>query len=195
VLNTAKFFYRLMGRISSIPIPLDTGDFRLMDRRVIEALKAMPERDRFVRGMVSWVGFRQTSVRYSRAARQAGESKYSTLKMLRFAVDGILSFSNVPLHVATFSGLAAISLGVLVAIATIAGSMLGKPWLTGWMCVLIAVFFMGGVQLLSLGMVGEYLWRIYGESKRRPLYLVREMLGFEQDSPEAAKAMAARGRN
>jgi dolichol-phosphate mannosyltransferase len=177
---TARAFYRILNRITDIPIPLDAGDFRLMDRRVIEALRAMPESDRFVRGLVSWAGFRQIAVPYHRASRLAGESKYPLSKMLRLALDGILSFSVVPLR-------ALIVMGAVASMLAIAG--------TGYMLVLQAfshraassgtmllfgLLFLGGVQLVSVGIVGEYVGRIHGQSKRRPLYLVRDRMGFDR---------------
>jgi dolichol-phosphate mannosyltransferase len=176
--KTAEWFYRLMNCISEIPIPLDSGDFRLLDRKAVDVLVSMPERDRFVRGMVSWVGFRQIAVPYDRIARRAGESKYSLFRMVCFAADGILSFSILPVRLATFLGIA-VTLGTVVAAAAIIAFRLSGPFQPGpWLAVLLAVFFVGGVQLTCLGVLGEYLGRIYGESKRRPLYVVRETRGF-----------------
>ncbi len=165
---TAKAFYRVINHLSDTSIPLDAGDFRLMDRTVVDALLSMPERDRFVRGMVSWLGFSQVGAPYRRAPRQAGVTKFSLFKMLRFAMDGIVSFSIVPLRLATWLGLASSGLAIL-----------------------------GGVQLVCLGIIGEYIGRIYGESKRRPLYLVQERIGFEaQDRtgpPDLQPRLAAGG--
>lgn len=188
---TAKLFYRFINRLSKVQIPLDTGDFRLMDRRVVEALLAMPERDRFVRGMVAWVGFRQEPVEYARAARFAGTSKYPLLKMLRFAADGVLSFSFAPLRLAIWTGFAAIAVafaGIVYALA-LRFFFDESHWVRGWASLFVAVLFMGGVQLISLGIMGEYVGRIYGEVKGRPLYFVRERLGFEAREPEEAKAV------
>jgi len=182
--KTAEWFYRGINRISEIPIPLDTGDFRLLDRKAVDALTAMPERDRFVRGMVSWVGFRQIAVPYDRAARHAGESKYSLLKMLRFATDGILSFSIVPLRVATFLGIAAAATALIAAAASVVLMLASTFRPSPWLAVLVAGLFIGGVQLICLGIVGEYLGRIYGESKHRPLYVVRETRGFDDPIPD-----------
>jgi glycosyltransferase involved in cell wall biosynthesis len=181
---TAKLFYRLINRVSKVQIPLDTGDFRLLDRRVVDALLAMPERDRFIRGMAAWVGYRQVAVRYARAARFAGESKYPLFKMLRFAADGVLSFSFAPLRLAVWTGFAAIAVafgGILYALAL---RLFFDPshWVRGWTSLFVAVLFLGGVQLLSLGIIGEYVGRIYGEVKGRPLYFVRERLGFEDSA-------------
>ncbi len=177
---TAKLFYRLINRVSKVQIPLDTGDFRLMDRRVVDALLSMPERDRFIRGMVAWVGFRQAPVRYARAARFAGESKYPLFKMLRFAADGVLSFSFAPLRLAVWTGFAAIAVAFGGIVYALALRFFFDPshWVRGWTSLFVAVLFMGGVQLISLGIIGEYVGRIYGEVKNRPLYFVRERLGF-----------------
>ena len=178
---TAKMFYRIIHRITSVNIPLDTGDFRLMDRRVVEAIIHMRERNRFLRGMVPWVGFRQVGVFYKRDARFAGQSKFSTLRpMMKFALNAITSFSYLPLHLATYFGfiiaiLAALSILVVILLRlfTPAEALLGQA------TTLVAVLFLGGVQLISLGIIGEYLGRIYDEVKGRPLYLVAETWGYE----------------
>ncbi len=184
---TAKAFYRLINRMSDTAIPLDTGDFRLMDRRVVKALQSMPERDRFVRGMVSWVGFRQIAVPYQRAPRLAGESKYPLYKMLRFALDGIASFSIAPLKLATWMGFAVSVLALLGIAYALFLRLFTSIWITGWTAIFISVLFMGGIQLISLGIIGEYIGRIYGEVKRRPLYLVNERLGFEHEAAGQAQ--------
>ena len=176
---TAKVFYRFINRLSDVQIPLDTGDFRLMDREVVNALLSMPERDRFVRGMVAWVGFRQEPVHYHRAARFAGETKYPFKKMLHFATDGILSFSSVPLRISVYMGFCASGLSTLGIIYALTLRLFTDVWVTGWTLLFIAMLFLGGIQLLFLGVIGEYLGRIYGEVKRRPLYLMKERLGFE----------------
>jgi polyisoprenyl-phosphate glycosyltransferase len=182
---TAKTFYRLINHLSETDIPLDTGDFRLIDRRVVDVLLAMPERDRFLRGMVSWIGFRQTPVHYKRDARFGGQSKYPLMKMVRFAMDGILSFSIVPLKLAIWTGFASIGLavaGIILAVLERLYRLYDINLGRGWASLFIAVLFMGGVQLLTLGIIGEYLGRIYTEVKRRPLYVVQERLGFERES-------------
>ena len=184
-LATAKSFYRLLGRLSETQIPLDAGDFRLMDRRVVNALQAMPERDRFVRGMVAWVGFRQVAVPYKRAPRFAGESKYPFFRMMRFALDGLTSFSVAPLHAATWIGFIASALAMLGVGYALVLRLFTNNWVTGWTALFIAVLFVGGTQLLALGVIGEYVGRIYAESKRRPLYVVQDRLGFER--PDAAR--------
>ncbi|HYY56861.1 MAG TPA: glycosyltransferase, partial [Pyrinomonadaceae bacterium] len=174
--------YRLINRLSDTKIPLDAGDFRLMDRRVVDVLLMMPERDRFLRGMVSWVGFRQIAVPYRREARYAGTSKYPLLKMIGFATDGIISFSLLPLKLAIWSGFIAIWLaiaGILMAIIVRLYKLYDINLGRGWASIFVAVLFMGGVQLVFLGIIGEYLGRIYTEVKRRPLYVVQERLGFK----------------
>jgi len=188
---SAKTFYRLVNRMSPVPIPNDTGDFRLMDRAVVEALLRMPERDRFLRGMVSWVGFRQVAVPYRREARYAGESKFPLLKMVRFAADAVLSFSFTPLRLAVWSGFFVLGIALLGILYALALRFFFDPshWVRGWASIFVAVLFMGGVQLISLGIIGEYVGRIYGEVKQRPLYFVRERFGFDRDdeAPRSAR--------
>ncbi len=195
---TAKAFYRFISRLSETSIPLDTGDFRLMDRRVTDALLRMPERDRFVRGMISWLGFSQMGVPYRRAPRLAGVTKFSLFKMVRFAMDGIVSFSTVPLRLATWTGFAASGLAILGILMALYERFFGIGLVKGWTSTVIAVLFVGGVQLICLGIIGEYIGRIYGESKGRPLYVVRERIGFEPQSQPAARyrrpSVAAGGR-
>jgi dolichol-phosphate mannosyltransferase len=171
---TAALFYRIIYRITDVKIPLDTGDFRLMDRKVVDVLKQMPERHRFPRGMSAWVGFKQVGVQYKRAARHAGETKYPLRKMFRLALNAITSFSYFPLQVATFFGF--LSAGVaIIAIPVVAALRLaGSHFFQGQTTTLISVLFLGGVQLISLGILGEYVGRLYDEAKGRPLYIVRE---------------------
>src|SRR5688572_10372093 len=171
---TAAMFYRLIYSITDVKIPVDTGDFRLMDRKVVNVLKQMKERHRFPRGMSAWVGFKQIGVTYKRAARLAGETKYPFNKMLRLALNAITSFSYFPLQVATFFGFVSAGISILaipiVAILRLAGS----HFFEGQTTTLISVLFLGGVQLISLGILGEYIGRLYDEAKGRPLYIVRE---------------------
>jgi glycosyltransferase involved in cell wall biosynthesis len=176
--STAAAFYRMINLMSDVPIPLDTGDFRLMDRCVADVLRDMPERHRFVRGMVSWVGFRQCPIYYERHPRFAGESKYPLSKMLRFALDGVTSFSTVPLRWATWAGLVAAGISLLGIVYALVTRLMTNSWVPGWAAIFVAVLFVGGVQLLSLGAIGEYVGRIYSEAKGRPLYVVAERLGF-----------------
>ena len=191
-LATAKAFYRLLNRVSETEIPLDTGDFRLMDRRVVDALAAMPERDRFVRGMVAWTGFEQVAVPYRRAARFAGESKYPLFKMVRFALDGLTSFSRIPLRIATWMGFLVSAVALAAITYVLVMRLFTNDWVTGWTALFIAVLFVGGAQLLSLGIIGEYIGRIYGEAKRRPLYVVQEARGFDLAIQRAGAGTRAR---
>jgi glycosyltransferase involved in cell wall biosynthesis len=184
---TAMAFYRLIHRITSIDIPRDTGDFRLMDRRVVEAIVQMPERNRFLRGMVPWVGFKQVGLRYERQARYAGASKFSSVRqMLPFAVNAITSFSYFPLRMATYLGFTIAGISLVAILVVIALRLFGSHQeLTGQATTLVAVLFLGGVQLISLGIIGEYLGRIYDEVKGRPLFLTKEKWGLdEQGSPD-----------
>jgi glycosyltransferase involved in cell wall biosynthesis len=180
-LATASLFYRLLYRITDVSIPVDTGDFRLMDRCVVDAVKSMRETHRFIRGMVSWVGFRQTGVEYTRGKRLSGTTKYPLRKMLRFAWDGITGFSYFPLQLATYLGF---GIAVLSALAILIVVYLrvfthAHP-LEGQATTLIVVLFLGGVQLISLGIIGEYLGRVYNEVKGRPLYVLSRTRGFEE---------------
>jgi dolichol-phosphate mannosyltransferase len=186
---TAKVFYRIIHRITSVDIPLDTGDFRLMDRRVVNAILRMPERNRFLRGMVPWVGYKQAGVYYERQARFAGESKFNSVRqMLPFAIDAITSFSYFPLQLATILGFAIAAISLLAIVVVVLLRLLGSHQeLTGQATTLVAVLFLGGVQLISLGIIGEYLGRIYDEVKGRPLYLINETWGFEKDDRESAE--------
>jgi glycosyltransferase involved in cell wall biosynthesis len=179
---TAKAFYRLINRLSEIEIPLDVGDFRLLDRKVVDVLLAMPERDRFLRGMVSWIGFKQIAVIYDRAPRGAGESKYPLMKMLRFAVDSVISFSFVPLRLAIWVGFGAIAASFAGIVYALVIRLYTTDWVRGWASIFTALLFLGGVQLITLGIVGEYVGRIYAEVKLRPLYVVRERLGFADEA-------------
>lgn len=190
-LRTARSFYRLLNRLSEVAIPLDTGDFRLMDRKVVDVLRNMPERHRFVRGMVAWVGHRQLALPYDRRKRMAGVSKYPLRKMLRFATDGILSFSSKPLQASTNMGLLAAALSLLGIAYAIMMRVLTSTWVEGWTALMIAVLFIGGVQLISIGIIGEYVGRIYEEVKGRPLYIVRERIGFKDDAAEASAQAGA----
>ena len=193
---TASAFYRWINRVSDVAIPLDTGDFRLMDRKVVDALLEMPERDRFVRGMVAWLGFRQEAVTYRRAARFAGTTKYPLAKMIRFAADGILSFSLVPLRLAIWMGFTAAGLALLGIIYALVLRLWTSIWVPGWTLLFIGLSFIGGVQLVFLGIIGEYVGRVYGEVKRRPLYAVRERAGFPRATPrEAPGSLGSAGVN
>lgn len=178
---SARAFYRILNRLSDVPIPLDTGDFRLISRAVADTIRAMPERDRFIRGMVSWVGFKQTAVPYQRARRFAGTSKYPLRKMLRFATDGILSFSAKPLRLSVGMGAFSAALALLGIIYALVLRIFTSIWVEGWTALMLAILFLGGVQLICMGILGEYIGRIYNEVKQRPLYVVAEREGFPVD--------------
>lgn len=171
---TAALFYRLIYRITDVKIPLDTGDFRLLDRAVVNVMNSMRERHRFLRGMSSWVGFRQTGVTYKRAERFAGETKYPFRKMFRLALNAITGFSYLPLQIATFLGFVSAGISIIAIPIVVILRLIGMQAFFGQATTLIAVLFLGGVQLISLGILGEYIGRIYDEVKGRPLYIVSE---------------------
>ena len=172
-LFTASAFYRLIQRITDINLPMDTGDFRLLDRKVVDVMGGMREKHRFLRGMSVWVGFRQIGVEYERAERLAGETKYPLKKMFQLASDAITGFSYFPMQLATYLGFAFTGISFLAILALIILRLVGSQFLIGQAATLIAVLFLGGVQLLSIGMIGEYIGRLYDEAKGRPLYTVR----------------------
>ena len=181
--STAAAFYQLIHAITNVNIPVNTGDFRLMDRQVVDALRQMPERHRFLRGMVSWVGYRQVGIPYERAARYAGETKFTLAKMIRFALDAITGFSYFPLQIASWLGFGMAALSALAILFVIVLRLSGGDTpLLGQATTLIAVLFLGGIQLLCMGVIGEYLGRMYDEAKGRPLYLVHERWGQQQPS-------------
>ncbi len=169
---TARSFYRITRRLTKVSIPVDTGDFRLMSRRVVDALKTIRERHRFIRGLVSWVGFPQTAIEYDRDARFSGDSKYPFSKMVRFAIDGITSFSDIPLRFASYFGFIVSAVAFVVAIFEIVLKIFTGYNLPGYTSTIFAILFLGGVQLIGIGILGEYIGRIYEEIKGRPLYVV-----------------------
>jgi dolichol-phosphate mannosyltransferase len=173
---TAAVFYRMLDRITDTPIPLDTGDFRLMTRRALDAFLSLPEQARFIRGMVAWVGFRQVPFVYDRHERHAGETKYPLGKMVRFALDAITGFSTAPLRFASHVGLLLTGASLLLMLYILVGWVMGNA-VQGWTSTMLVVVFLGAVQMFVLGMIGEYLGRLYVESKRRPLYLVADVAG------------------
>jgi glycosyltransferase involved in cell wall biosynthesis len=191
---TASFFYRLMDRITSVNVPLDAGTFRLMDRAVVDTLVRMREQNRSMRMLSVWVGFRQTGVSYKRAARSAGTTKYPLKKMLRLTLDNITSFSYLPLQIATYMGFFIALVSVIGIIATIVSRLSGSLAFEGQATTLVSVLFLGGIQLIFLGIIGEYLGRIYDEVRRRPLYIVSEALGFEE-LPSSEQPAALRPRS
>lgn len=175
-LITAAAFYRVLRTLANIDIPPDVGDFRLISRRVAEQLRGMREKDRFIRGLVSWVGFKQTSALYQRDERFAGETKYPLKKMIKFALDGLTSFSTAPLHLAMWLGYSASGLAFLYLVSVFVQFLLGFT-VQGWATIMVAVLFLGGVQLICLGILGEYVGRVFNEVKPRPVYIVEELLG------------------
>ncbi len=186
---TAKWFYRLLSLMTSVDIPVDTGDFRAMDRTVVHAVRSMRERHRFIRGMVAWVGFRSKAIHYAREARHLGETKYPFRKMLRFAMDALYSFSDVPLRVAGYAGAIAASCGFLGISYILVQAVVFSNYLPGVSSVLFAVLALGGVQLLCMGVLGQYLGRLFDQSKGRPLYIIagiRNPVHTADNSPPAA---------
>jgi dolichol-phosphate mannosyltransferase len=179
-LLTAKWFYRFINRLSDVDMPLDTGDFRLMDRNALDQFLSMRETYRFVRGMVAWIGFKQTFVEYDRESRFAGTTKYPLKKMLRLASDAILSFSNTPLKIATFVGFITSIVAFFGILYSLYMRLFTDNFVEGWTLLMISVLLIGGIILLVLGIIGEYVGRIYGEIKQRPLYIIRDKLGFEK---------------
>lgn len=179
-LLTAGMFYRILDKMTDIDIPLDTGDFRLMDRDVVNVLKTMNERNRFVRGMVSWVGFKQTPIEYERDERFAGETKYPLKKMIKFASDGIISFSAKPLKIMGSLGMFCVSISLIIFLYALIRKLANDiNVVSGWASIMTAVTFLGGVQLLSISVLGEYIGRIYDESKGRPLYVIEKEVNME----------------
>ncbi len=177
---TAKLFYRFLKSMTQVDIPTDTGDFRLIDRKVCDTMKRINERNRYVRGLVSWVGYKQYALEYVRDERFAGETKYPFKKMLKLAMDGITSFSYKPLKIATFIGFCLSGLSFLYLIFILIQKLIGLPTAWGWASILAVQLFFNGVMLIILGILGAYVGRIYEECKERPLYIVQEEIGFEK---------------
>lgn len=178
---TAKMFYRLLAAMTSVDIPVDTGDFRLIDRKVCDVMSSLTEKNRYVRGLVSWVGFRQTAVTYVRDERFAGETKYPLKKMLKFAMDGITTFSYKPLKISTYIGFLVSALSFVYLIVVLCLRLFTDTTVTGWASTLAVSLMFNGVILMMLGIIGEYIGRIYDETKNRPLYIVREKKGFGEE--------------
>ncbi|MEJ7893288.1 MAG: glycosyltransferase family 2 protein [Solirubrobacteraceae bacterium] len=189
---SARLYYRLLDRLTEIEVPLNAADFRLLDRRVVAALSEMREGDRYLRGMIAWLGFAQTEVHYSQPGRAVGHSKYTLRRMIRLATDGVVGFSNLPLHLAINVGFVFSALALVSGLFTIGQRLLGADLVPGWASVLVLVAFIGGVQLLVLGVLGVYLGRTYGESKRRPLYVVRELINLESADVTPSRAVLPR---
>lgn len=177
--QTAAMFYRFLRAMTDIDIPLDTGDFRLLDRKVCNQMNSIQEKNRFVRGLVSWVGFKQTAVEYERDERLAGESKYPLKKMLKLSMDGITSFSYKPLKLASYAGVTLSGIGFIYLLVVMYLKLFTDSTITGWSSLIVIQLFFSGIILIILGMIGEYIGRIYDETKNRPLYIVREKYQLE----------------
>ncbi|MBU8853122.1 glycosyltransferase [Priestia megaterium] len=177
--QTAAMFYRFLRAMTDIDIPLDTGDFRLLDRKVCNQMNSIQEKNRFVRGLVSWVGFKQIAVEYERDERLAGESKYPLKKMLKLSMDGITSFSYKPLKLASYAGVTLSGIGFIYLLVVLYLKLFTESTITGWSSLIVIQLFFSGIILIILGMIGEYIGRIYDETKNRPLYIVREKYQFE----------------
>jgi dolichol-phosphate mannosyltransferase len=173
-LLTARWFYKILAKLTSIDIPMDTGDFRIIHRKVVDQINKMPEKQKFLRGQMAWVGFRQTFVEYDRDERMSGDTGYTFRKMFRLAMDGITSFSNFPLRVATISGFACAFIGFFLIIYTLYSRYVLKDYEPGWSSLMITIVFIGGIQLIGIGIIGEYISRIYDNIRNRPLYIVDE---------------------
>ncbi len=176
-------YYRILRSVANVEIPRDAGDFALMDRRVVDLLNAMPERNRFVRGIRAWVGFRQIGVEYERAARLKGRSKYSVRRLLILALDGLVSYSFAPLRLLTNGGFVISALAFFLTVYLIVATLVWGVAVPGWTSTVAVVLFLGGIQLLALGVIGEYVGRIFDEVKRRPVYIVREEIGGQASQP------------
>jgi len=187
---TAHGFYRLLSRATEVDIPLDAGDFRLMTRRALDALLAMPEQARFIRGMVAWIGFKQVPFTYDRQERLAGETKYPLRKMVRFALDALTGFSSAPLKLASHAGLT-LSAGSLLLLVYIIFGWLSGQSIPGWASLMLVVVILGAVQMFVLALMGEYIGRLYNEAKRRPLYIVQEIAGQPAERPARLGVIAS----
>ena len=171
---TARMFYRILKAITSVNIPVDTGDFRIMDRKIVDVLKQMPEQQKFLRGQISWIGFNQTYVEYERDERNAGETGYTYKKMIRFALDGITSFSNFPLKFASICGFVVSGIAFIVALYALYARFVSGHYVEGWTSIIISVLFLGGIQLISIGIIGEYISRLSSNVRNRPLYIIND---------------------
>ncbi len=171
---TAKWFYKILNRITTVPIPLDVGDFRIMNKKVVNALRQMPEKQRYLRGQIAWLGFKQSSVEYHRKSREEGDTKYTVRKMIHLALDGLTSFSNWPLRLATISGFVCAFIGFILILYTLYSRYITKDYEPGWASLMITLVFIGGIQLIGIGIIGEYIGRINENVKNRPLYVVDE---------------------
>jgi polyisoprenyl-phosphate glycosyltransferase len=186
---TAHLFYQVLDRLSSTPIPRNAGDFRLLDKNVVETLRQLPERSRFMKGLISWVGFRQTAVHFDRPPRLHGKTKWNYWKLWNFALDGITAFSSVPLKVWTYLGVMISGLALCYAAFLVLRTLILGIDVPGYASLMVVILTLGGVQLLTLGIIGEYLGRVYNEVKNRPIYLVRDTYGVDQKSPPVSREL------
>ncbi|TDX59257.1 glycosyltransferase family 2 protein [Orenia marismortui] len=184
---TANLFYRTLDNITDVDIPLDTGDFRLMSRRIVDNLKQMPENNKFIRGLVAWAGFKQTAIEYERNERYSGETGYSLWKMIKFSLDGITSFSTIPLKLASIIGAITSGFSFIYILYIIYLKLFTDITISGWSSAMVSNLFIGGIILLTLGVMGEYVGRIFTESKRRPLYIIKDKRGFKDGEEEIHK--------
>lgn len=178
---TARLFYRLLASITSVEIPVDTGDFRVIDHKIVKVLREMPEQHKFLRGQISWIGFNQTFIEYDRAERHGGKTGYTYKKMIRFALDGITSFSRFPLKVATMSGFLVSGIAFLLIIYALYAKFFKDDTIPGWTSLMLAITFIGGIQLISIGIIGEYIGRLSDNVRKRPLYIVRDSNSNDDD--------------
>jgi glycosyltransferase involved in cell wall biosynthesis len=186
---SAKAFYRTIGKMSQVPIPANTGDFRLLDRRVVEAIKRLPERTRFMKGLFAWVGYKQTAVLFDREPRYSGKTSWNYWKLWNFALDGIISFSFLPLKVWSYVGISISLISFIYALLLVVRTLIFGVDVPGYASLIVAILFLGGIQLITLGLLGEYLGRVYEEVKARPLYLVREEYGFGVHPSQNSKSV------
>ena len=189
-LMTASLFYKMMSKLAAIDLPQNVGDFRLIDRKALDAFRSMREQDRFVRGMFTWVGFRQTAIEFERAERAAGETKWPVGKLVKLAVSGLVSFSDAPLRLALWLGLLVSTTAIIYGLYVFVERLLSQQYVAGWASTMFVVAFLGGANMMLTGIMGLYVGRIYSEVKRRPLYIVARSRGFERVRPAAAEAPA-----
>jgi dolichol-phosphate mannosyltransferase len=187
-LMTSSLFYKMMSKLAAIDLPQNVGDFRLIDRKALDAFRSMREQDRFVRGMFTWVGFRQTAIEFERAERAAGETKWPVGKLVKLAVSGLVSFSDAPLRLALWLGLSVSTTAIIYGLYVFIERLLSQQYVPGWASTMFVVAFLGGANMMLTGIMGLYVGRIYSEVKRRPLYIVARSRGFERTRPAAAEA-------
>lgn len=179
-------FYRILGKITEIDIPLDTGDFRIIDRKIIKVIESMPEQPKFLRGQIAWAGFKQVALEYDRDERGGGEPGYTFMKLLKLALDGITGFSDLPLKMATVAGFVVSSVAFVVALYTIYARFFSENYIQGWSSTMVSILFLGGIQLIGIGVIGEYISRLSSNVRKRPLYIVRDS-NLDESEKETSK--------